>query len=848
MAVITISGLSPNIAVPITVSGTASNIQINVTQPTPNNAGIVSSGGWSSDLTSWQAQNGTTINLRATTSSSYATQTYVTLQVGTASATWYLTTQNVPSDIPNPSPSFIDVTTNSLNTNIYSNVQQILGLSSSSVPMSATGSGGDGVSGNTAKIGKSSSSATDGNGVLTGATFSNSTITVSNGDYVQIRQLSSTSNDITIGTSVVVGGSASIPWNVTTGSPGDSTPDSFAFTNVSNAALSTQFASAINSTGTPLTISGITVPVQATLTSYTSASAPLVKINNGSIGTFPVTVSNGDILRVYMTSSSSLGTTVQAQIQVGTFSPLPWQITTSATADVTPDDFNFVNAVNKPPSTVTDSNTVAITGIGGTTTVSATGGALVSVNGGTFSSAAQTISNNATITIRLTSSATLGGSVSTNVTVGSVTKSWSVGTYSSAPTTASQYGKWYSRKNKKEDGLAIGTVIPVTRDQAGNWGTLDGSLSSRYPGFIECDGASLNVSDYLALFLVIGTTYGGTGTYNSATKVATGTFKLPNYKNRKLAGVGIVDGNNASSASLITYSGPDPTTGSTGSVNIAGSSGGNWFIDTVDVSGSRPPEQVYDGTTDVDGPYYKLGTLTTTGYSTITAETDYTISGSVSATVGPLSETSTRIPGHTHVMATAQRGADAVSYIAWGVRAFAGNPPSSYWKTYSYNSSMIAPKPPPDGIGGPGFTESSVTKGWWWRSQKSGSALLDNSPGNNMAMIDTTTSSASVVAYDPSAFGGQLNHAHYLSESAYGSDLNTYGWGNNSGGGTPQGFTGNASLSVVFNQAQVQLGSNSATFTLSSSKQLIPTVNLSPQKKISLMNKYFRVKYLIKAF
>lgn len=849
MAVITVSGLSPGIGVPVIVTGTATNIQINLTQPTPNTAGLTGTGGWSSVLTGWQAQNGSTINLRATTSSQYATEVYVTLQIGTSESTWYLTTLNTPGDIPDPLPVFNDVTTDQLNTNIYSNVQQILGLTASSVTMTVSGTGGNGSSGNTARVAKSSSANTDINGILTGSSFSSNTISVSNGDYIQLRQTSSSNTNITIATGAVIGGSDTITWNVITGNPGDSTPDTFAFFNITNATPNTEYASGINSGGTALTISGITTTAQVQLVSYTSASAPLVKVNNGSIGTFPTTVSNGDTLRVYMTSPSSLSSTVSTEIQVGTFQPVPWTISTSASADTTPDDFNFVNATNKPPSTVTDSNTVAITGMTGSATVTTTGGALISINGGAFSSSPQTISNNQTLTVRLTSSASLGGSVSTTVVVGTLSKTWSVSTYASAPTTASQYGKWYSRKNKKEDGLAIGTVIPITRDQFGNWGTLDGSLSSRFPGFIECSGQTLNVSDYLALFLVIGNDYGGTGSYDPSTKVASGNFKLPNYKNRKLVGVGNVDGNNASSASLTTYKGPDPNSVSTGSINVAGSSGGNWYIDTIDTAGVKPPEQVYDdATTDVDGPYYKLGTIQTTGYSTIVSETDYTISGLVSATVGPLSETTTRIPGHTHTMVTGQRGTESVSYIQWGVRAFAGNPGSSYWKSSSYNSSMIAPKPPPDGIGGPGFTQSDATKGWWWRSQKNGAVQLDNAPGNNLAMIDTTASSASVASYDPGAFGGQLNHSHYISETSYGSDLNTYGWGNISGGGTPQGFTGNTSLSVVFNQAQVQLGANSATFTLSSSKQLIPTVNLSPQKRIPLMNKYFRVKYLIKAF
>lgn len=53
--------------------------------------------------------------------------------------------------------------------------------------------------------------------------------------------------------------------------------------------------------------------------------------------------------------------------------------------------------------------------------------------------------------------------------------------------------------------------------------------SSNVPsGWLPCDGRSVNISDYQALYSLIGTTYGGSGT----------TFKLPDLRQRVPVGMG----------------------------------------------------------------------------------------------------------------------------------------------------------------------------------------------------------------------------------------------------------------------------------------------------------------------
>ena len=74
------------------------------------------------------------------------------------------------------------------------------------------------------------------------------------------------------------------------------------------------------------------------------------------------------------------------------------------------------------------------------------------------------------------------------------------------------------------------------------------------------------------LFDAIGTTYGGTATktLSGNTYSYSGNCVLPNYHNRKLFGIGNVDGNSPSSPTIVTYKGPDVTQGASGDSTTVG--------------------------------------------------------------------------------------------------------------------------------------------------------------------------------------------------------------------------------------------------------------------------------------
>jgi hypothetical protein len=88
---------------------------------------------------------------------------------------------------------------------------------------------------------------------------------------------------------------------------GDTTPDSFTFTDVTNAALSTQY------TSNTITVSGIDTAAAISI----SGGSGTYSINGGSYTASGGTVNNGDTVSVRVTSSGSNSTAVNATLTIG---------------------------------------------------------------------------------------------------------------------------------------------------------------------------------------------------------------------------------------------------------------------------------------------------------------------------------------------------------------------------------------------------------------------------------------------------------------------------------------------------------------------------------------------------
>jgi hypothetical protein len=860
---------------------------------------------WIQDTVGLAVENGAKLQIRGKTQSFSNKQTRVTLTIGTAFEVWTITTKDIPKNIPDPFPVFDNLNGLPTNTQTYSNVIRIQGLNTPAIV------GVDG--GAEYAISDTNTTFTNGDGfaVLDGATFFSSGQTVTNGQYLQLR-LTSASTPLSVRTTALSIGDLSngSSWEITTGSAPSTNPDSFVFPDVVDAIEDFLVGSEARPLGG---ITGLGTSVPVTLVSTTSSEVK-IRINTGSIGVLPTTVKNGDIITLYAKSSPNFSETVETQIKVGSRTITTWQVTTNSGPD-TDAIFNVPNNRNNVvPLDFVTSSIITVTGINRPITINATNGALISIDFDTpvigpriFDPAI-----NNTFYLILQASGNLLTSTSTTVTVGTGTTNnpfvWSVTTYASAPPPSNDLGVWYSRKTEKFDGYPIGTVLPIFKEAvSAGYGDLSGNLGSRYAGFIECDGRSLDTAQYWALWEVIGNTYGGNGSFNPDTKVYGGNFKLPDYRNRKLAGTGFVDGSKPSSSFL-----PISTVG--GDIFKVGSEGGYWYFDRVDTPGSEPLEQVEGtGVGGTDSIFFSLGTVRITGLETVTTDISFSVTGFVEAQIGPLGSTVTNVPVHEHVFISAViEQDDGDPCIPWDGRMLFGTNITQaerqffpdvggdqsedlqreYWETFlredvggeflneiklydpaftDFDVFLAAVLPFQGGDPNPGTPETTSSSFSWLTHWPSPASELDAAVGSGaLTTISTTTGGgrrvAGVIDTEPNTFridtstGDGLPHSHYITLDPVENPQTDFSGGNTAGSGiigAPFGSgLGNAAnnFQMTFTtgfggQNDLFMELTEGTFEFSSSfKKPIPDVSLKPQRQVPILNPFHKTKYVIKAY
>lgn len=901
--IITVSGLTPTtragVSLTANVTGGVDVYSLRIDKNDGNGFGA-----WfQPSATSTQVENGHKIQVRAKSSDKNNKPVEVTLGIGLGYETWVITTLSIPSNIPNPFPEFTNLTNQKINIPTYSNIIRIQGLNTTA-SISVDGNGQYAIS-------DSNATTTDANGfnVLTGATFTSTPGTITNGKYLQLKLQSSTNGFTTAQTSLSIGDrSAGSTWQVTTGASESTVPDGFVFTDISGAIEDFLIGSepaptaGISGLGT-----NVSVPVQ--LVSTTSSEVK-IKINNGSIGVLPATVKNGDKITLYAKSSATFGATVETQISVGGRVIPKWQVTTNTGPDTSAVFTRPNNLTNRVPGSFASSSVVTITGINRPITISATNNALISIDYDTAVVGPRTFDPkvNSTFSLVLQASNSLDTSVSTTVTVGDGTDGnpfiWSVRTYATVPPASSNLGKWYSKKTDKFDGYPIGTVLPIFKEGVDDYGDLSGDLDSRYPGYLECDGSTYDVTSYIDLWNVIGNTYGGTGAYNSITNTYSGTFNVPDYRNRRLTGTGFVDGSKGSSAFL-----PVTTVGK--GINDVGAEGGYWYFDKVDTSATQPFEQVVGtGTTGIDSDFFTLGTVRVTGLADIQDDIAFTISGSVTAQIGPLSDVLVSMPVHSHFYISAVVESESGDpLIPWNGRGLMGTDATigeseygggggdyfdrlnedglKYWKQFLGTESFteffkelglydgtskddFATQLPiasdPDDVGPVSRASTTVDFLTFWPSPAANTATpvadgrlkeIPGAPGSVRevtGVIDTARGTFRIDNYTPPN-GTTNGHSHYLTEDPVDNPQTDFSGGNSSGVGTIGGGfgsgLGDASTApqLSFNQSEVLMELTDGTFTFSSNiKQPVPDVALSPQRQVPILTPFHKAKYIIKAY
>lgn len=327
--------------------------------------------------------------------------------------------------------------------------------------------------------------------------------TVTNGQTVAVRHTSSSSFNTATNTTLTIGG-VSDTFTSTTRSP-DTTADAFSFTNTTGAAL--------NSTQTSgtITVTGLEPNYPFTVTATGSAGAVVDAGGGGLSGTYATSKSvtssgSGQIsVSARVTASGSFGTNTSCTVSVGGQSAT-YTVTTLG-ADTTPDAFSFTTQSNVNPSTVIESNTISVSGLNTSTTISITGGEY-SINGGGYTLLSGSVSNTDTVKVKHTSTSAFNTNTVTSLNIGGV-----VGTFTSTTRSPDTVPNAFSFTDAT--GALAGTLY------TSNTITVTG-LEPNYSIGVSCTGGQVDAgtSSLSGTFAASKTvTTSGTGTLVVATQI-----------------------------------------------------------------------------------------------------------------------------------------------------------------------------------------------------------------------------------------------------------------------------------------------------------------------------------------
>ncbi|ODR95214.1 hypothetical protein AUC70_05815 [Methyloceanibacter stevinii] len=251
------------------------------------------------------------------------------------------------------------------------------------------------------------------------------------GQTLEVRLTSSASFGTALAAIVDIGG-VTDEWNVIT-VPQDTEPDAFAFADMADQEASTQI------TSNTVTINGINTVVDI---SVSGDGNPEYRIDSGPWTSADGTIEDGQTLEIRLTSDATAGAMSSATITVGELSD-QWDVTT-IDVDTVPDTFTFADVTDRVVDTLVISNSVAITGIDAPANISITGAGSPEyrIDGGSWTSADDTIANGQTLELRLTSSASNVTLHSATVTIGGISDQWNVTTISAGSDCTDNFVSW----------------------------------------------------------------------------------------------------------------------------------------------------------------------------------------------------------------------------------------------------------------------------------------------------------------------------------------------------------------------------------------------------------------------
>lgn len=365
----------------------------------------------------------------------------------------------------------------------------------------------------------------------------------------------------------------------------------------------------------------------------------------------------------------------------------------------------------------------------------------------------------------------------------------------------------YSKQTERS-GVTIGTVVSIPKPitwsnstnlttETNNWG-----WATNYPGWLPCDGRSLNISEYKALYDVIGDTYGATST----------TFKIPDYRSRKLMGTGPVS--RGTSLTLTPTAGPGTTSSAP---DVPGSTGGLYTLTTTrqlpptsEITPGSPANPAVIGGSATDT--FSLGSYSSNGFGETTGSVNANINGTVNYNIGPVSQKSlTGVAPHSH----------AVVYVQATGGTMAVGSPYCAAQTYPFLNNVDA------GVRQfqrEGRTLLRHSHYLYFESEANiplGSYGVDDGAGNS-GLVNTAYSTSGPLAGD--AFATPYNNS-------------------NNRGTTISKTVSMGTLGVEITDAVVTLRATTRT-----SWDASLNIRLQAAEELPLMSAYFRLKYIIKAY
>ena len=536
---------------------------------------------------------------------------------------------------------------------------------------------------------------------------------------IQLRLTTAEAYSTTTFATIRIGDSDLVTWNVKTEPEGNNYPNpEYAFLPLTNQELNDTVLS------NPVQIDGINEPIRfivdnhPTLDESAEADPPVARVYKNAVlqdaqadGTTDIEVEDGDWIRLEYTTSNEPGEgrvfRTRAGIATSTlgYYPADWSVTNAGSFGQTPEKFLFNPVFVDPDTYGVAVETPTLAGLGQGVTLQTYSGLEVRIgfDGATPSGTYQTYPNGSSFTVdngdilqvRLKSSIVPGVPRTGAIRVGEYSTTFVVQAIADVEDPIE--GQWYSaiqpvsyqpktdnssifpaitmadyatydqvRASTKYDGIPVGGIIPVFQDATNDdgWGDLYGTKSSRFPGFIYCDGDSYNPEDYPLLFDVLQYTYGAVDVGGGETY-----FKVPDMRNRYIKGTGPIDGLQLSSPALSPSFGPTKEPGNVGA-DTPGATGGMWFVDTIADPGVGELEQVETPATNQpaqESAYFGIATVITTGYNDVSGIVEFDTVGScgVNMALKPLKLYD--VPTHTHevIMGQADPG-NFKGMVFWG--------------------------------------------------------------------------------------------------------------------------------------------------------------------------------------